>query len=602
MSWRCSVPGCGKRNQAKAKDVVIHRFPEKDLELCSKWLAAIGRDGTKTERKYASLRVCSQHFSPDDYQRDLKAELLGCPPKKVLKKTAIPTIFHTKRKQGRRPSQTLNKTQPQVSSEKENAPTPLSTCSELEEMSWLKAIKSLQISQGSNIFKSREVIVNTQCLLELFQFCWRCQKECCITIEGNERQFSVTQDCQSCGHHRDWRSHPPSAEPAQTFHKEVEHTRKHEEVVIQTGSSGNKCNKQSHDQVFTGKDGSYLSSDDEEEASLQEEEIKRKKRKSKGQDSSDEQELHLDEEATDSDVSMDEDLFTALKEDSQGNLVVWCTQCGTEASLSCSVLRHKKVFCCARCGAGDDIQTRNIESLPVRFDDVAGFQKHAEQEHGAKPFYILCQDCGKFVTAKKEHVCEHKIKFIVCPECGKRFLTEGGLKTHHTQLHSDYDHPCKYCLKVFKTKSAKLEHEQTHPKESQPYRCPDCPEKFDNIHKRNNHVKSHRGPHKYVCDVCDKGFRDINRLRRHKLIHSGEKPFKCQVCERSFNRMENLGAHMRVHTGERPFTCEQCGESFSHNISLKNHKQRHHDSSLTQEKEVLNDVENTVMNTQVEVP
>lgn len=114
MSWRCSVPGCGKRNQAKAKDVVIHRFPEKDLELCSKWLAAIGRDGTKTERKYASLRVCSQHFSPDDYQRDLKAELLGCPPKKVLKKTAIPTIFHTKRKQGRRPSQTLNKTQPQV--------------------------------------------------------------------------------------------------------------------------------------------------------------------------------------------------------------------------------------------------------------------------------------------------------------------------------------------------------------------------------------------------------------------------------------------------------------------------------------------------------
>ncbi|KAG7330588.1 hypothetical protein KOW79_006810 [Hemibagrus wyckioides] len=582
MSWRCSVRGCGKRNQAKANGVVIHRFPEKDLELCSKWLSAIGRDENKSEKKYASLRVCSQHFTPDDYERDLKAELLGCPPKKILKKTAIPSIFQTKRKPGRRPPRLQNKSHPEVSSEKENAPALLSTCSEVEEMSWLKAIRSLQTPQGSNIFKSREVLVNTQCLLELFQFCWLCHKECCITIEGNEKLFSVKQDCQSCSYHKDWRSHPPLAEPTQAFHAEV---------VEQTGSSGNECSEPSHEHVLTEEDGSYFSSDDED-TSLQEEEVKKKRKRYKMKDSSDEQELHLDEELTDSDVSMDEDMFTALKKDGQGKLVVWCTQCETEASLSCSVHRHKKVFCCAQCSAGGDIQTHHIETLPVRFDDMASFQKHAEQEHGSKPFYNLCQDCGKFVIAKKEHVCEHKIKFIVCPECGRRFLTEGGLKTHYTQLHSDYDHPCKYCLKVFKTRSTKLEHEQTHPKENQPYSCPDCPEKFDNIHKRNNHVKSHRGPHKYVCDVCEKGFRDINRLRRHKLIHSGEKPFKCQVCERSFNRMENLGAHMRVHTGEKPFACEQCGESFSHNISLKNHKQRHHDTGLTQEQDVLNDVEN----------
>lgn len=109
--------GCGKRNQAKAKDVVIHRFPERDLELCGKWLSAIGRDVNKAEKKYTSLRVCSQHFRPDDYERDLKAELLGCPPKKVLKKTAVPTIFQSKRKLGRKPSQSQNKTQPEVNLE-----------------------------------------------------------------------------------------------------------------------------------------------------------------------------------------------------------------------------------------------------------------------------------------------------------------------------------------------------------------------------------------------------------------------------------------------------------------------------------------------------
>ncbi|KAB5578999.1 hypothetical protein PHYPO_G00189520 [Pangasianodon hypophthalmus] len=338
----------------------------------------------------------------------------------------------------------------------ENTPTPLSACSEVEEKSWREAVKSLQTYQETSIFKSSEVLVNTQCLLELFQFCWLCQKECCITIEGNEKLFSVTQDCQSCGYHRDWRSHPPSAEPAHTFHKEEEHILEDEdgeEVVVHIVSSDNECSEQ----VFIEKDGSYLSSDDEE-ASLQEEEVKKKrKRTSKRKHSSDEWEPCLDEEATDSDVSMDEDLFTALKEDGQGKLVVWCTQCGTEASLSCSVHRHKKAFCCAQCSAGDDIKTHTFETLRIRFDDVGSFQKHAEQEHGVKPFYRLCQDCGKFVIADpesrglKEHKCEHKSKFIICPECGKRFLTKVGLKSHYTQLHSDYDHPCKYCLKVFKT-------------------------------------------------------------------------------------------------------------------------------------------------------
>lgn len=78
------------------------------------------------------------------------------------------------------------------------------------------------------------MLVNTHCLLELFQFCWLCHKDCCITIEGNEKLFSVTQDCQNCGHHREWRSHPPSAEPTEIFHNELKgHTetfdQKHED-------------------------------------------------------------------------------------------------------------------------------------------------------------------------------------------------------------------------------------------------------------------------------------------------------------------------------------------------------------------------------------
>ncbi|XP_060771147.1 zinc finger protein 169-like isoform X2 [Neoarius graeffei] len=645
----CAFPSCTSK-MTKRSGLSFHRLPFHTPRVLRMWLLALGMDANTPVNKLraADLRVCGAHFSDRDFFTETARKTtrkLRC-----LRRSAVP---HSD------PGRFWGSTEPEDCNLKDEPHPVIIGQYEIVTVPQPdhKTIKSLQPSyQGTNIFKSQEVLVNTHCLLELFQFCWLCHKECYITIEGNEKLFSVTQNCQSCGHHRDWRSHPPSSKPAETFHNEpkdhvetfnkkhednddatsyieVEHTLEpgdedseewhlggelgfpltawgggmrhtrpqantmHLElyklsledmcVVVQIGSSDHEGSEQSYEQMFIETDGSYFSSSEEETSLLEE----KKKKLSKREDSSDEWQPDLGEEATDSDVSMDEDLFTALKEDGEGKLVVWCTQCGTEVSLSCSVLRHKKAFCCAQCDVGDDTEMQSLEKLPVHFDDLASFQKHAEQEHGVKTLYKLCQECGKFVITDpqtkglKEHKCEQKIKFIVCPECGKRFLTEVGLKRHCTKLHEDSDHPCKYCLMVFKNRPAKLEHEQTHPKEKQPYSCPDCPEKFDNLYKRNSHVRLHRGPYKYLCDICEKRFKDLHRLRRHKLIHSGEKPFKCQVCERSFNQMENLTSHMRVHTGEKPFMCEQCGECFNHNISLKNHKQRHHDLVLSQEED-----------------
>ncbi|XP_058251861.1 zinc finger protein 660-like isoform X1 [Hemibagrus wyckioides] len=607
----CAFPTCTNK-MTKRSGLSFHRLPFHTPKILHLWLLALRMDINTPINKLRAddLRVCGAHFTDDDFFTETARKTtrkLRC-----LKRSAVPhsDLGHIWGITGPEDCNLKDEPRPVIIGQYEIVTVPHPDH---------KAVKSFQsFYQETSIFKTTEVLVNTHCLLELFQFCWLCHKECCITIEGNEKLFSVTQDCQNCGHHRDWRSHPPSANPTETFHNElkghaetfdekhednddaasyveVEHTLEpgdedSEEVVVQIGSSDQEGSEKSYEQMFIETDGSYFSST-EEETSLQEEIKNEKKTKSKRQNSSDEWQPDLGEEATDSDVSMDEDLFTALKEDGQGTLVVWCTQCGTEASLSCSVLRHKKVFCCAQCDAGGDTEMLRLEKLAVRFDDLSSFQRHAEQEHGVKTFYKLCQECGKFVRADpqtkglKEHKCEQKIKFVVCQECGKRFLTEVGLKRHCTKLHEDADHPCKYCLKMFKNRPAKLEHEQTHPKEKQPYSCPDCPEKFDNLYKRNSHVRSHRGPYKYLCDICEKRFKDLHRLRRHKLIHSGEKPFKCQVCERSFNQMENLTSHMRVHTGEKPFMCEQCGECFNHNVSLKNHKQRRHDLVLSQEED-----------------
>ncbi|KAL7880757.1 hypothetical protein SRHO_G00030110 [Serrasalmus rhombeus] len=671
MVNQCCVLRCPSK--AKRTTKRFHRFP-KDLDICRLWLSVIkhrlaseniNRDSVK------NLRVCSDHFLPEDYrERSLnnslnasavpsvfpwsltlppqtsEAGVQDCSPKDEPGPAfRVPQPDHKFPRADQQHSTSASsctvlgrRTRSEVKrqkvfSEKENTPTPLSTCSEVEEKSWGKAVKSLQTYQGTDIFKGSEVLVSTQRLLELFQYCSLCQIESCITIEGNERQFSITQDCQSCGFHRQWTSHPtPADEPVEainTQHKHPEeaiheeHTeqgevlqKEHEdddvasspkvgrtaelgdreanEVEVQIALSDDEGAEQDCEQ----NDESYSSSTEEETSELEEVEEKGK-RKSKKQDSSDEWEPHLDEVASDSDVSVGED--GSLIEDGQGKVVMWCTVCRTDAALSCSLHRHKKVFACAQCGADDNVETHNFEKLLVHFDDFPSFQKHAEKEHGAKPFRKLCQECGKLILAEpkssgcKDHVCEHKTKPIVCPECGKRFLTEVGLKGHCSRLHKDADHPCKYCLKLFTNRPSKLEHEQTHPKEKQPYSCPDCPERFDNIHKRNSHLKLHRGPYKYACNTCGKRFRDIIMLKRHKLIHSGEKPFRCQVCDRSFNQMSNLSSHMRLHTGEKPFMCEQCGECFNHNVSLKNHLMRYHHAVLSQtETQSANVIQRTV--------
>ena len=111
----CAAFGCN--NDARyVKTVSYHRFPE-DQKLLKEWLAKISRTDLTVTRE---SRLCSDHFEPHCYERDLKAELLGSPEKRVLKEDAIPTLFM------HRPSK-----KPRLSSEKriqEKAKREVSLC------------------------------------------------------------------------------------------------------------------------------------------------------------------------------------------------------------------------------------------------------------------------------------------------------------------------------------------------------------------------------------------------------------------------------------------------------------------------------------------
>ncbi|XP_051235671.1 uncharacterized protein LOC127351795 isoform X2 [Dicentrarchus labrax] len=96
MPGMCSVPGCKGYKKARSRGVVFHSLPTRDPGRCRKWLKAIQNpkfDENTPVSKYGNIRVCSQHFKPEDYEPDIQAELMKTTPRKILKSNVIPSVF-----------------------------------------------------------------------------------------------------------------------------------------------------------------------------------------------------------------------------------------------------------------------------------------------------------------------------------------------------------------------------------------------------------------------------------------------------------------------------------------------------------------------------
>lgn len=82
---QCAVSTCrNNHRKTKGRRVRYHRFPAED-DVRSRWVSVCGRSFNT-----ATARVCSLHFSPHSYERDVEHELLGLPPRSRLKRGAVP--------------------------------------------------------------------------------------------------------------------------------------------------------------------------------------------------------------------------------------------------------------------------------------------------------------------------------------------------------------------------------------------------------------------------------------------------------------------------------------------------------------------------------
>nr|XP_020641986.1 THAP domain-containing protein 4 isoform X2 [Pogona vitticeps] len=90
----CAALNCSNR-QGKAPRgraaVSFHRFPLKDSKRLIQWLKAVQRDNW-TPTKYSFL--CSEHFTKDSFSKRLEDQ------HRLLKPTAVPTIFQDSEKKG----------------------------------------------------------------------------------------------------------------------------------------------------------------------------------------------------------------------------------------------------------------------------------------------------------------------------------------------------------------------------------------------------------------------------------------------------------------------------------------------------------------------
>lgn len=81
----CAVANCSNYGR-KSSDILYHRFPKNEVQR--EWVARCKR---ADKINVNNARICSIHFLPEDYERDLKNELLGLPIKKKLKANAVPS-------------------------------------------------------------------------------------------------------------------------------------------------------------------------------------------------------------------------------------------------------------------------------------------------------------------------------------------------------------------------------------------------------------------------------------------------------------------------------------------------------------------------------
>ncbi|XP_063406924.1 uncharacterized protein LOC134690799 isoform X3 [Mytilus trossulus] len=181
-------------------------------------------------------------------------------------------------------------------------------------------------------------------------------------------------------------------------------------------------------------------------------------------------------------------------------------------------------------------------------------------------FCHLCSFSGRTQADFENHMTCHFEH--ICPHCDYKSRTEGRLKRHIKDFHTD-DPPdgfgskrnmgrpkvfrCKQCEFVATEKTEFWAHARAHIKDDKVLQCPRCP---------------------FVTEYK-------HHLEYHLRNHFGSKPFKCNKCNYSCVNKSMLNSHMKSHTNVYQYRCADCTYATKYCHSLKLHLRKYQHKPAT---------------------
>lgn len=128
-----------------------------------------------------------------------------------------------------------------------------------------------------------------------------------------------------------------------------------------------------------------------------------------------------------------------------------------------------------------------------------------------------------------------------CPTCGKKCVSERGVKIHHKQAHGESLKPsvsCEWCDEVFQVRPRRLDSAR-----------------FCSMECRQKHADEHHRERR-ECDNCGERY-------TVKAAEADGSRFCSRSCQTDKQREENAGPNSgRWQGGDATVTCENCGDSY----------------------------------------
>ncbi|XP_072543296.1 uncharacterized protein [Salminus brasiliensis] len=506
MVRHCAVHTCPNA-VTKRGPVSFHRLPYADLRRLFLWLRFLRRDvnTSLSALRRLDLRICSDHFSPQDF---------SCPPespsgepraRKKLRRTAVPS-----------------RNEPPTVSGAEQQIAEVSVVLSADDVC-LQAPGSPSINQEHS---NDEDVLNITTQDEDLESCPSRQ------TQEDEAGVDSGQECNDT-------SVASSEEEANAEEEEEEEGDEGEGE----GEGEEALSDTEDDTEGDPADSEYLPSSSCESSKNSEDEVDEVSHKP-FQSTFRPDVWCLDCEAH-------AGISCTIKKHQR---VYCCLQCVSEGSVEVQCLEDLPVRFDSRISFHKHaITVHGAPEQPPEFKtcEDCGKLNRVEDEHHVceckiKPF--SCELCSKrFLTenGRKVHYRRlHGNYTHFCKYCMMNFTTKES-KLQHEQVHSTRGLPyrCPSCSLRFKDFRERNQHLKSHGGRKG-YLCSTCGMRFSKATSYERHLLVHSGEKPYRCEVCERSFNQAGHLKSHMRLHTGEKPFMCEQCGECFNHNVSLKNHL----------------------------------------------------------